>query len=386
VGEVQDLIRGWRLCLLAAALLISTMGVGTTAASSQADSDCVALATGDLAAEIRSITEQMPGPGSNGMVVPTPAQMAAWEQMIKAVDEGSLATACSLIEANGFPYRLVRFTDNGGKAYLLLEENAPVSVGWGTYAINPDSLARDLVIELPHAGFESRTEEEGTQAFRELNARALLMAGAHRCANMAYSPCAGTTTVCGQSEPHRTSDVAHVTQTIFHAAHRALVEPGKRTVAVQFHGCTGTDCADVFISNTTCTPGELTKRFYTNVSAACPAFSVDIADCVEPECPLVGRTNVQGRYSNGIFWSRDYDPCTTSPSGPANPDQFLHLEQSPGFRQDYDCLLAALKTTFPLSQGADRAWDIDLPLVVASGTSGALPRVSDQNLPHYTPD
>lgn len=377
-----------RLCLVAVVFLIAAVGPGPISAIGDANSDCVVNATGDLVEEIRSISDQMPGPDSNGMVVPTAAQMAAWEQVIKAVEKGSQATACSLIEANGFPYRLVRFTDNGngGKTYWLLKEDAPVSVGWGTYVINPDSLANAVVIEMPHAGFEWRTEEEGTLAFREVNAHALLMTGAHRCANTTYSPCTGTTTVCGQSEPHRTSDVAHTTQTIFQASHRALAEPGRGITAVQFHGCTGTDCPDLFISNTTCTPGELANRLYANASATCRAFSVDVADCVQPECPLVGRTNMQGRYSNGTFWSRDYDPCTQSPSGPSNPEQFLHLEQSPALRQDFGCLLAALKTTFSRPQRVERPYDVYLPLTLAQAWSGAMESSSSQDAPYFAPD
>jgi hypothetical protein len=231
------------------------------ASSAEPLGGCVVDDSGDLIDEIRSIGSLLPGPDSNGMVVPTAAQMAAWEQLLDATEEGDLARACGVIAAQGFPYQIVRYTDTDheGRTYFLLRENAPITAGWGTYLISEDEV-RDVVIEVPHPGCESHTEEEGVELFRQVGARAFMMAGTDRCANTTFSPCSGTTSFCGQEEPHRTSDVAHATQSMFHASHRALVEPGDSTVAVQIHGCSDPDCPDLFISNATCVPGELGER------------------------------------------------------------------------------------------------------------------------------
>ena len=50
----------------------------------------------------------------------------------------------------------------------------------------------------------------------------------------------------------------------------------------------------------------------------------------------------------GCSASPEYDPCNAYPPGPSSPEQFIHLEQSRDLRQDYACLIAALKMTFPL--------------------------------------
>lgn len=345
--NVRDSVRSWRLYLSVAVLLILTSTAVPIASSAQPLAGCVIDGSGDLADEIRSIASLLPGPDSNGMVVPTAAQMEAWERLLDATEEGDLATACGVIATHGFPYQIVRYTDTGydGRTYFLLRENTPTSVGWGTYVINVENL-RDVVIEVPHPGCEWHTEEEGIELFRQVDGRAFVMAGTDRCANTTYSPCSGTTTFCGQEEPHRTSDVAHAVQTMFHASHRVLVEPGGSTVAVQIHGCTDPDCPDLFISNATCMPGNLGQRFYRKALIACEGFSVDLADCAPPECSLVGTTNVQGRFSNGSLGPPDFDPCSEFAPGPSQPEQFLHMEQSRALRQDFACLAVALRMTF----------------------------------------
>lgn len=321
-------------------------------AAIQADPPCVIADSGDLADEIRTISDQMPGAGSDGMLVPTSTQMAAWETLMQALTDGHLATACDLIQDNGFPYQIVRYVDTGNNdtRYLMLKENTPISTGWGTYVLQDSGLFRDIAIEIPHPRYDMQTDEQGVDIFRQLNAHALLMAGTHRCANSAYSPCDGSTTVCsgGTPEPYRESDVSHATQTMFHISHRVLVECGFHTVAAQFHGNGNASCPDLFISNTTCTPGERASRLYTNAVSECSddGYSIDIADCLDPECPLKGSTNVQGRHSNRCAIP-GYDPCDTPTSNPSEPEQFIHLEQSLTLRENYGCLIAALKATFP---------------------------------------
>ncbi len=345
---MRCLILSCKLGLSAAILCILTTTAVPSAADLQSPPNCVVTGSGDLLAEISSIADRLPGQDSNGMVVPTRAQMAAWEQLIEAAKTEDLMAACSVITANGFPYHIVRYTDqgHGNRTYLLLKENSPISVGWGTYLISLEELPRDVVIEVPHPGCEWHTETEGLELFRQARAFAFLMAGTDRCANTTYSPCDGTTTFCGQEEPFRTSDVAHATNTMFQATHRALIQPGTNTVAIQIHGCSDPSCPDLFISNGTCTPGQVAQEFYRNALAACQGFSIDLADCTPPECSLVGTTNLQGRYSNGVFFSPDFDACTESAPGPSNPEQFLHLEQSAELRGDFACLATTLRTTF----------------------------------------
>lgn len=346
--RVQDLGPAAAALLVLAVLL----SVAPPRPATHADPACVIIDSGDLANEIGTISDQMPGAGSEGMVVPTPAQMTAWETMMEALASGDLVTACDIIQINGFPYQIVRYTDTGGddKRYLMLRENAPVSVGWGTYVLKTDGVFRDVIIEVPHPRYDLLTDEQAVEIFRQINAYALLMAGTHRCANSGYSPCDGSTTACneGAPEPYRESDVSHAVRTMFQVSHRVLVECGGNTVAVQLHGNSDSTCPALFISNTTCTPGEWTSRLYTTAASACSedGFSVDIADCVDPECSLTGSANLQGRHSNGCSIS-GFDPCDTPASSPSIPEAFIHLEQRLALRQNYDCLITALKAAFP---------------------------------------
>lgn len=345
---MRSLVLSCKLCLLGAILWTLIFASAPGAASIQASLDCVVTDSGDLLEEISAISSQLPWRDSDGMLVPTTAQMAAWEQLIEAISTLDLASACTVIQENQFPYQIVRYTDQGydGSTYMLLKENLPISVGWGTYLLDTDGQPGDLVIEVPHPRCEWNTESLGIELFRQAEASAFLMAGTHRCANSTYSPCDGTTTFCGQEEPHRTSDVAHSTTTIFHATHRALILPGTSQVAVQIHGCSDSSCPDLFISNGTCSPTQLAQRFYRNALAACQDFAIDLADCSPSQCSLVGTTNLQGRYSNGVFYEPAFDPCTEPAPDPASPGQFLHLEQSAEFRGDFSCLVQTLKMTF----------------------------------------
>jgi hypothetical protein len=297
---------------------------------------CLVRASGDLKEEIKAITSQMPRADSNGMVLPTMEQMSAWQTLLQALLEDDLAGACNLIEANDFPYQLIDYTDegNGGQRYLMLKEHSPISLGWGSYLMRAAQPVRELVIEVPHPRYDLGTNEEGVDMFRQLNARALLMAGTHRCANSAYSlaeaqqTSEGTTKACSDSrEPYRDSDVAHAPQTIFHSTHQLLVPPKGNTLALQLHAHGRTTCPDLFISNTTTIPGNFTIQLTQNARTHCADFSVGYPNDGLSECSLVGSSNIQGQYSNSAF----------------GPEHFIHLEQSRRLREQPACLIEALK-------------------------------------------
>lgn len=291
---------------------------------------CLITTSGDLKEEIWHIANQMPGRDSNGMVVPTMEQMSTWETIVQALLEDDLAGVCQLIQLNRLPYQLIDYRDEGndGQRYLMLKERTPISLGWGTYLMRAEQPVRELVIEVPHPRYDLGTKEEGVDMFRELNARALLIAGTHRCANTTYSPDEGTTKACnGSREPYRTSDVAHATQSIFHRTHQLLVPPQGNSRALQLHAHGRTACPDLFISNTTNTPSTFTIQLYTTMRTHCPHLSVGYPNDGHSTCPLVGSTNVQGQYSNTPF----------------APERFIHLEQSRHLRDNPACLIEALK-------------------------------------------
>ena len=60
---------------------------------------------------------------------------------------------------------------------------------------------------------------------------------------------------------------------------------------------------------------------------------------------LFWRYEYAGALFQWVFHIAGFDPCNTAPPSPSTPEQFIHLEQSPNLRQNYDCLIAALKAT-----------------------------------------
>jgi hypothetical protein len=203
----------------------------------------------------------------------------------------------------------------------------------------------EAVIQVPHPVADDRTALQGADLFRRLKARALMIAGAHRCANADFSPCSGTTVACGPLEPYRSSDVAHAAQTAFQAAHKALVPCGGARVAIQLHGNGLAACPDLFISNGTLNPRSTTLDLYASAARRCSGYSVGLAGGLEGECAFNGGATVQAVYSNGCALKPPLDTCTGYPEWSSNPERFIFLEQSIGLRLDYDCLVEALEET-----------------------------------------
>ena len=307
-------------------------------------SPCPVQETGGLISELQRIAAQMPGPDSEGMRVPDVEQMLAWGAVVEAASRNDLDTACRLIAREGFPYQVVEFTDlpNQSQRVLLLRESPPVTTGWGTYVLRPDA-ARDLLIEVPHPLADSRTRTEGVVLFRSLSARALLVAGAHRCANADPANCGGTTIACGEVGPYRESDVAHATRTMFQAGHQALAPCDGESLTIQLHGNSLATCPDLFISNGSTRPGEVSRALYREARRACPDRTVDLADGEQGECGFYGN-GAQASYHALCAEGWDMTVCPDTLRRPAGPERYLSLEQSWGLRQDYACLVDALET------------------------------------------
>ena len=60
----------------------------------------------------------------------------------------------------------------------------------------------DVILEAPHVPFEPGTGEQALTLLRDLGGRAVLIAGAHRCASRTYAQCSGKTAVYGLSLIH----------------------------------------------------------------------------------------------------------------------------------------------------------------------------------------
>jgi hypothetical protein len=309
---------------------------------------CPVAVSGGLVTEMRSIVGAMPGAGSNDFILPSNEQIAAWEVIVRAAALGDAPTACAIIQAYGFPYQVVQFTDTPfeDQEYILLREVEPVNAGWGTYIFHADAKTSPIVIEVPHPAVDWNTEIEGVEMFRKLNARALLVAGTDRCASNGFSSCTGTTIACGQVEPYRISDVAHNEQNMFQAAHRVLVACDGKTVAIQLHVNSVGNCQDIFISNGTTNPGALSGNIADSVTKSCGDYTVDLADGSAGECAFTGGAAPQAVFTNGCGYSPPPNACTDYVLRPSGLDQFISIEQSVSVEKDFDCLVNALEKVF----------------------------------------
>jgi hypothetical protein len=299
-----------------------------------------------LITEMQAIAEAMPAAGSEGYQPPTAEQLTAWGRLIGAIASGDIAQACEWVQS--FPYQIYQFTDlpENSERYWLIKENLPIRFGWGVYVFRESGFT-PVVIEAPHPIADWYTEIEAVVFFRKVRAKALLVAGAHRCANAAFSTCAGTTVACGDTiEPYRVSDVAHETASPFQIAHMALAACGNGVTVVQLHGNGLQACPDIFISNGSTFPGRIASKLYEAAANRCQiaGYSVDLADGEAGECPFTA--GGAQAITNGCGLTAPPDACTDFAPRPSGAEQYIAIEQSVAVRKDFDCLVEAMVEAF----------------------------------------
>jgi len=285
--------------------------------------------TEDLLGRFQTIRDNMPGSGSEGFLKPGNEDLQHWRALVTALIEGQFEKADSLGRANLPFYTLYRFTDTGldNRVYYLLQENNPVSRGWGSVMVNPQ-FAREICIEIPHPIHDTNTHRQGADIFRRTGARFLIMAGTHRCANAESSPCDGTSNSCGDGRYH-VSDMAHFAQAPFQTVHEVVVEKFPGTYTLSMHGNSRSECEDVFFSNGHAT--QTTQLLFDLKADLLTSGGISAAVTGDGSaCSLVGSTNVQGRFS-----SSSPQPCTQAAASSAITAFFIHVEQRRRVRDDF---------------------------------------------------
>ncbi|MGW3962558.1 hypothetical protein ACWED2_22260 [Amycolatopsis sp. NPDC005003] len=178
---------------------------------------------------------------------------------------------------DGRPHHL---SDLGFSTEDLSTEDSAIAVqepgserAWGLYAIDR-SAPPSLVVEVPHASSDLRTDLIGLALFRQVPGAVLTVAGAHR----------------------RREDPAHDTRTVFHVVTALLARRG--LPQVQLHGFNDRTMpeADVVLSAGAAEAGDAARRAADRLEAA--GFRVRRA-WAEPCRGLAGTTNVQGRAAAG---------------------------------------------------------------------------------------
>lgn len=306
--------------------------------------------TGDLNDLVERASKNLIKRDSDGFRVPTDGQLKAWQFITKSIFEGRPDNARQMIEQLSFPYEISTFQDTVTKRdYIVIEEKVPLQAGWGLYVFDT-ATTNDLAIEVPHTVFDSNTEFQGIDAFRQTQARAFLMAGAHRRSNKQESPCTQPRSA-NEDSRYPVSDVAHSVKTPFHAVHESLVTAKPNTVAVQLHGMTERDvCPNAFLSTGTSTVTTNSKRLMSCLEKS--GVESGLYDG-KTTCPLIAVSNAQGRFSNG----ERNDPCGTNAKTSPDPGSFIHIEQEPNIRKDkqsWQPVIDALKCAFPVKSATTR--------------------------------
>ncbi len=301
----------------------------------------VKRSSGDLLEAIKIISGGMPGRESEGFVKPSNFELERWRELTLLLLDGEIQAAEDLVKAN-FPfYRLIRFTDAGFKnrVYLLLKETTPIRKGWGTFILNLD-YDRELSIAVPHPIYDINTDIEGADIFRRTGARLLMIAGTHRCANSEFTLCDGVFCGCGERR-YPVSDMAHSVASVFQKTHEVISDRGEQLYSINLHGHGRVECQDIFLSSGLIDSSQQILVSLKSEILLNSGLTVAVAGDGTSDCPLIGSTNVQGRFTNGSI-----DPCTKPAS--RTTGRFIHIEQSRSVRDNsraYSTLVSAINET-----------------------------------------
>lgn len=177
---------------------------------------------GKLLNQITRLEKDMPRANSEGFVVPTDEQKQIFSTIVADLRSGQLERA--LAAASTYEYELLWYTDQNDDNAVdyVLREVDPSKNGWGLYVFRVDATS-NVIIEAPHPIYDEGTPALATNIFRALNARALLVAGAHRDANRDGS-----------------ADVSDNPQSIFQAVHESELQQSIAStgsvIILQIHG------------------------------------------------------------------------------------------------------------------------------------------------------
>ncbi len=306
-------------------IAVTALGLSFLAAPLRAD---VPLESGDLMEAIETIRVNMPLSGSEGFVPPSSLDLSRWRLVCDALLDDHPEAVDSLICLYFPSYEIVDFIDEGfeNNSYRILRETIPPDLAWGTYILRRNHK-RTIAIEVPHGRYETNTPSEGIDIFRRTGALLFMMNGAHRCANSAFTPCDGSSTVCETGRYH-ISDMGHVTQSGYQVMHEVFTAAHSEGYSFSIHGTTQSGCNDIFLSNGTADSKPILYDLRDNMNGS-GNIVVSVAGDGTSTCTLVGSTNVQGRFTNGSA-----HPCYLPASG--NNGHFIHAEQQRRVRDNFE--------------------------------------------------
>jgi len=257
----------------------------------------------------------MPRADTEGYVIPTDKEQADFAELVSMINTEEMARAIQLVTENY--YTLNYYVDRGDDYAVsyLLREKKPIQKGWGLYAFRVDSSS-NIIVEAPHPRYDKRTPSVALDIYRALDARALLIAGAHRKANR-----------------NGLADVAHAPESIFQSVHKALsreIQPESgQVIILQIHG------------------------FHTSKHDGYPQVVFGFGEKVRSEEVSLAQRIKDALSEQGISaglctGNTLQDLCAeTNVQGSAgNEGLFIHMELDESIRRNDDALITALVQVF----------------------------------------
>lgn len=301
--------------------------------------------------DLKASIQQKAGVGSNAFIAPPADQLDGFRLTMQQLLLGDVASAINGLDA--LNYDLNSLNDDSGKTYLVAQERSTGFRGLGTYLVDLN-YARNIIVEVPHPIFDKNTPEEGSDIFQGLAARALFIAGTHRCANLrTESGCSGRTKACGGgSIPVRISDAPHFTGNFMYAGHSAALQLDPQPISLNLHGNESERVA-VTLSDGTLFAGRRTDLVQQLRRALAARIGrKKVKSCNWPSdgltaANLCGTTNAQGRLSNG-------SPEACRRNAASASGLFLHIEQHQNIRDDPSLLIQALQDVLPIQPRLSR--------------------------------
>ena len=251
----------------------------------------------------------------------TDNQLASVGAAARALLDDDVAGAEAHAASVGFQ---VTALSTPAECFLLLLPSDAAPPGQATLIVRRD-WHRNLVIEAPHVPNDGNTDIEAAIVFAATGARALIIAGASRCASAIDSGCLASTECSAAGTPYE-SDPAHSLRTALHGMHLAIAVGGTGSLSLQLHtNLEPTLNGDARLSDGTkiAAAGPNALSFYQ----ALVAGGGDIRSCNDaanppPSGAFCGTINAQGLATN----SASAPACTRLAT--VSNDQFLHLEQA----------------------------------------------------------
>ena len=270
---------------------------------------------GSLRNQISNLEDKMPRADSERYLVPTDQEQTAFADLVSSLEAEDLIKSAQLAAENR--YTLNYYVDRGDENAMsyLLREMKPIQKGWGLYAFRANSTS-NIIIEAPHPRYDRRTPSVALDIYRALDARALLIAGAHRNANADGS-----------------ADMSHVKKSIFQSVHVALSQEveaaSEEVIILQIHGFHTSKHAGypqaVFGFGAKIQPKELTLA--QKLEAALAKQGINVGLCTgDVWQDLCGTTNAQASTTSGVV--------------------FIHIELDENMRKRDDALIKALVEVF----------------------------------------